>query len=157
MAVDYAPKAEKDAKSAGRNLLTLYFMRRSGEHAQARLPWTCTSWFQEVTQNFAAGATDRWAYRLRAELPTLQAPDLPDAAVSAEIRRLVDRTRKDDAASGSSGPSGTDAEQWWQNFSGAVRQHSEKKQRTPPSTAECLKMFTLLCQGASFVARGHDG
>ena len=155
LALDAARKAEKDAKSAGRNLLTLHFMRRSGEHAQARLPWPCTPWFRDLTRGFADGATDRWAYRLRAELPTLGATNLPDAAVRAEIRRLVNRA-VDDSASPEA-PSGAEAEQWWQNFSEAVRRHSEEKQRTPPSSAECLKMFTLLCQGASFVARGHDG
>ena len=155
LALDAARKAEKDAKSAGRNVLTLHFMRRSGEHAQARLPWPCTSWFRDLTQRFADGTTDRWAYRLRAELPTLEATDLPDAAVRAEIRRLVNRTVNDSASP--STLSGADAEQWWQNFSESVRRHAEEQQRTPPSTAECLKMFTLLCQGASFVARGHDG
>lgn len=149
LALDAARQAEKAAKNAGRNWLTLRFMRRSGEHSEAGLSWDLVPWFQELVQTFACGATDRWAYRLRAELPSLQADAFPDAAVSAEVRRLVDRTKKDDQLSGSTSPSGEDAERWWWKF-------SETEGRRERSSAELLEEFTLLCQGASFVARGHD-
>lgn len=155
LALDAAREAEKTAKSAGRNLLRLHFMRRSGEHAQATLPWTCTGWFQDLVQRFAAGATDRWAYRLRAELTTLEGHVLPDAAVSAEIRRLVDRSQ-DDAALGPGELAGTKAEQWWHDFFEARCQHAEDSRRSRPLPAECLTDFVLLCQGASFMARGRD-
>ncbi len=156
LALGAARDAEKAAKNSGRNWLTLRFMRRSGEHSEAGLSWALAQWFRELIAIFAGGATDRWAYRLRQELPTLQAHGLPEAAVSAEIRRLVDRTM-DGAASDSSGPSGKDAEQWWRDFSGAVLRHSRESQREIPTQAKRLETFTLLCQGASFVARGHDG
>ncbi len=155
LALRGARGAEKAAKNSGRNWLTLHFMRRSGEHAQAGLSWDLAPWFQKLADIFASGATDRWAYRLRAELPTLQATDLPGTAVSAEIRRLVDRSF-DHASSDSGGLSGVQAEQWWQDFSKADREHAEKSQQRSFDPAGCLKAFTLLCQGASFVARGHD-
>ena len=148
LALQAARDAEKAAKKNGKNQLALCFMRRSGEHSEAGLSWEHAPWFQEMVALFAGGATDRWTYRLRQELPTLQGSNIPDAAVSAEIRRLVDRT-KDDAASGSTGPSGEDAERWWQAFSEAGRR------RERPAVA-LLEEFTLLCQGASFVARGRD-
>ncbi len=148
LALDGARQAEKAAKDAGRNWLTLRFMRRSGEHSEAGLSWERAPWFQKLVAIFAGGATDRWTYRLRRELPTLQGGMIPDAAVRAEIRRLVDRTKKD--ASDSTGPSGKDAEQWWQAFSEAGRQRGRL-------LATLLEAFTLLCQGALFVARGHDG
>ena len=158
LALNAAREVEKAAKKGGRNYLTLRFMRRSGEHAQAGMPWTCAPWFQKLVKIFAGGATDRWAYRLRAELPTLQGTDVPEAAVSAEIRRLVNRT-VDGGASDSASPSGEDLkdlEGRWKNFSDAVRRHSEESQREPPSAAERLKTFVHLCQGASFIARGCD-
>ncbi len=149
LALDAARQAEKAAKDGDKNWLTLRFMRRSGEHSEAGLAWPLARWFQQMVALFAKGATDRWAYRLRQELPTLRA--VSEAAVSAEIRRLVDRTT-DDKASDSAAPSGKDAERWWQEYAKAGRQRSQ-----PAELPELLESFTLLCQGAAFVARGHDG
>lgn len=149
LALAAARQAEQAAKNGGRNWLKLHFMRRSGEHSEAGLSWTCAPWFQKMVAIFAKGATDRWAYRLRQELPTLQ--EVPDAAVSAEIGRLVDRTTHD-KASDPAAPSGTHAEDWWQKYYKAGRQRSQ-----PAELPELLESFTLLCQGAAFVARGHDG
>ena len=148
LALNAARQAEKAAKDAGRDWLTLRFMRRSGEHSEASLSWEFALWFQKLVRIFASGATDRWSYRLIMELPTLQGCVVPDAAVRAEIRRLVDRTRKDDK--GPNCPSGEEVERWWQSFFQAGQQRGR-------SAAELLRSFALLCQGASFVARGHDG
>ncbi len=150
LALDAARQAEAAAKHGGRDWLTLRFMRRSGEHSEAVLSWTLTPWFQELVQIFAGGATDRWAYRLRQELPTLTADDLPEAAVSAEIRRLAGRTEKDRDTATSTALSGEKAEQWWRDYSQAGHLRGR-------STTKLLESFTLLCQGAAFVARGHDG
>lgn len=149
LALEAARQAEKAAKDNGRDRLTLRFVRRSGEDSEGGLPWKFAAWFQKMVGVFAGDATDRWTYRLRQEMTTLQGSNIPDAAVSAEIRRLVDRTNEDDKSSNSTGPSGRDAEQWWQDFS------KEERQRGSSSTA-ILETFTLLCQGASFVARGQD-
>ena len=144
LALQAARDAEKTAKKNGKNQLALCFMRRSGEHSKAGLSWEHEPWFQKMIAIFADGATARWTYRLRQELPTLQGSNISAGAVAAEIRRLVDRT-KDDNAPNSTGPTGEDAERWWQAFSQAGQQHGD-----------LLKDFTLLCQGASFVARGRD-
>lgn len=150
LALAAARQAEEAAKDGGRDSLTLRFMRRSGEHSRAGLSWMLTPWFQELVEIFVRGATVRWAYRLRQELPTLQGRNVPEAAVSAEIRRLVDRTKGDDETADSPGPSGSDVERWWQAFSKARKERGR-------AGADLLEEFTLLCQGASFVARGHDG
>ena len=97
---------------------------------------------------FAGGATDRWVYRLRAELPTLGGEGIPEAAVGAEIRRLFKRA-SDSAGARTAGPNGRDAEEWWRYFAAAGRRRGR-------STGELLTDFTLTCQGASFVARGGD-
>ena len=91
LALEAARAAEKAAKEGGRDWMRLCFMRRSGEHSKAGLSWDLAAWFQELVSIFAGGATDRWTYRLRQELRTLQGNNIPDAAVAAEIRRLVDR------------------------------------------------------------------
>ncbi len=147
LALQAARGAEKTAKSSGRNQLALRFMRHAGSHDEALVPWAWTPQFQCLVETFASGATDRWAYRLRAELPTLQADALPVAAVNAEIRRLVTRTV--DNPSDSSSPSGQEVENWWKEFYTA----GSKRGRTH---SELLEAFTCLCQGASFAARGRD-
>ena len=143
LALDAARQAEKAAKNDGRNRLTLHFMRRSGERSQASLTWDLAQWFQELVQIFADGATDGWTYRLREELPTLKGSHIPEAAVGTEIRRLVDRT--DESASGASRLSGAKVKGWWENY------------LRPELQSDPLESFILLCQGASFVARGQDG
>lgn len=149
VALDAARHAEQAAKNGGRDRLTLHFMRRSGERSEASLPWEFAAWFQNMVAIFSGGATDHWTYRLRAELPTLAGAAIPGAAVRAELRRLVDRT-SETSAPGSSAPRGAEVDRWWQRFT-AADQHRD----SPPG--ELLTSFTLLCQGASFVARGNDG
>ena len=150
LALEAARQAEESAKSGGRNWLTLRFMRRSGERSEAGLSWEHVPWFQELVQTFAGGATDRWAYRLRQELPTLQADTLPDAAVGAEIRRLVGRTERGGDTAEYKALSGDKAEQWWKDYSRVGSKHGQ-------DMADLLDAFTLLSQGAAFVARGRDG
>ena len=135
LALDAARGAEHVAKESGRDWLTLRFMRRSGEHSEAGLSWEHTAWFQQWVGIFASGATDRWTYRLRQEVPTLQGSTLPAAAVGAEIRRLVDRTAEDKALGATALP-GCQVEQGWHDFSRVGRQRGW-------SAAELLEMFTL--------------
>ena len=144
LALDAARRAEQAAKDSGRNRLMLRFMRRSGEHSEAGLSWKLASWFQQLVASFTAGSTDRWTYRLRQELPTLRAVSCD--AVTAEIRRLVNRST-DATASASNALSGQDVEDWWRRYA----------QDNPGVRAKLLESFILLCQGAAFVARGHDG
>ena len=148
LALQAARKGEKKAKDCGRNALSLQFMRRSGEHAEVVLGWDLTSWFQDMVEMFAGDVTDRWVYRLRAELPTLGGEGIPEAAVGAEIRRLAKRA-SDSAGARTAGPNGRDAEDWWRRFAKSGRRRGR-------STGDLLTDFTLTCQGASFVARGAD-
>ena len=144
LALDAAREAEASAKRAGRDTLALGFLRRSGERGRAVLPsWDLADWFRDLVALFAQGVTDRWAYRLRAELPTLGGAAVPREAVASEIRRLVDRTSEGTL-------SGHDAEAWWRNYSCEVKRQNR-------SSTDMLFDFTQFCQGASFVARGDDG
>ncbi len=139
-----ARNAEKHAKDDGKDRLRLHFMRRSGEHAEATLRWELADWFSELTKHFAAGASSRWAYRLRAELPVLQSDLLPTEAVTSEIRRLTGRVDDPEWKRIAETEGGLPAliASWWENF------RSE--------TGEGLPDFVALCQGAAFVARGRD-
>ena len=147
-ALQAARDGEAKAKKSGRNALSLRFMRRSGEHADVVLDWDLAPWFQDLVELFAGGVTDRWAYRLRAELPTLEGDEIPEPALRAEIRRLVNRTSDGDEAR-KAGLTGAVAEDWWHRFTELGRQRGH-------STGELLQAFILTCQGASFVARGDD-
>ena len=142
LALQAARAAEKIAKDNGRDQLTLRFMRRSGAHDEAILPWDQTQWFQCLVELFAGDTTDRWAYRLHTELPTLQGSLIPDEAINAEIGRLVERTVE-------TGLSGDQAKKWWADFYEAGRKRDRDR-------SDLLDHFTRLCQGASFVARGQD-
>ena len=89
--------------------------------------------------------TDRWAYTLRAEMPSLIGDDLPDAAIASEIKRLVGRAEAE-----------TDARihpqevmDWWQVYLKSGQNRGRRRD-------VLLNDFVLLCQGASFVARGRD-
>ncbi len=149
LALEAAREAEVEAKKSGRDALHLRFMRRSGEHAGALLPWPKTGWFTGLTDLFARGASNRWAYRLRAELPVLESKFVPDGAVSAEIRRLGNRINdqhwKDFAHPQQPGDL---IAAWWSDYRKAS---GDRKMPTP-----ALEAFVTLCQGAAFVARGRD-
>jgi CRISPR-associated protein Cmr2 len=135
-----ARAAEKQAKMEGRNRVVLTAMRRSGEHAVAGCTWRYVARVQEMARLFERGATDRWAYQLRAELPMLSG--LPPEAFRAELRRLMkrsegrkemeelamDRLAKDSLA---------------EYLAGETR-------RSGPAAMEG---FVILCQTAAFLAR----
>ena len=142
-AIEAARMAEAHSKQHGRNRVTLQFMRRSGEQPLVGQPWELAPLFQSMVDHFAGGATDRWVYLLRRELPTLEDEGLPAVAVHAEIRRLVARSQMHASPhDGGASPSGA---KWWEEFCRLAG-----KEKLP------LTAFAQLCQGASFVARGHD-
>src|SRR5262249_23515978 len=91
-ALDTARRAEKAAKGAGRDLLQITVCRRSGEHSLALCPWDFVDTVKEWVEAFRAGASDRWAYHLAAELPTLEG--LEPLAMAAEIKRQVNRAEE---------------------------------------------------------------
>ena len=97
-------------------------------------------WLADLRRTFADGTSDRWIYKLRAELPTLGSDLLPREAMQAEIGRLVDRTED----SGRTGAKVADA----------FRLYS--RHRNGAGAGHLLLDFTTLCQSASFMARGRD-
>jgi CRISPR-associated protein Cmr2 len=132
-----ARDAERRAKDGGRDALELSVCRRSGEHSTARCPWDLVKTIWGWTDAFAGGASDRWAYRLRADAETLDGLS-PDAQ-AAEIRRQVDRSEKEtrDALGG-----------------GEAVARVLGDYRRMRGRDDVLKDFILLVQAASFIARG---
>lgn len=141
--LDAARRAEKAAKAGGRNALALTICRRSGEHSTAMVPWDLVGRLVNLVDFFRRGASDRWAYALRAELPGLE--DVPPEGFDAEARRLV--ARMDD----------TDMRErlgnWVDDFLKEYRKSMQEKGR---GESEIRRDFVTLCQSASFLARGRD-
>lgn len=150
-ALDVARRAEKAAKNAGRDRLGLAVCRRSGEHVTTVAPWSFVPAVERLVDAFVAGASDRWAYHLRAELPTLVG--LPAEAMAAEIRRQVDRSEPDTRRLLAAGPAAA------VDDAGAALAGSFDQLRAcsaSSSDATSLEDFVNLCQSASFLARGRD-
>jgi CRISPR-associated protein Cmr2 len=138
--------AEKMAKEAGRDALVLTVCRRSGEHSSALLPWEQCHHVEELVKIFLKKVSDRWAYKLRAELPTLQGPEIPWELVRAEVRRLLNRLEKADRDQVTE-PALAFVDDYRRAMIGERRGQSQK---------EALEGFVTLCQAASFLARGRD-
>ncbi len=156
LALAAAGEAEAHAKNDGKDALALRFMRRSGEHSMALIDWDGTEWFDALIRDFVKGASNRWAYRLRAVLPVLTATGMPEKLIAAEIRRLGNRSEdfEQSHADGATEGLGARVSGWWQTYSNA--RHRRVKGNHHPNFDEWLSDFTALCQGAAFVARGRD-
>ncbi|MCY4223882.1 MAG: type III-B CRISPR-associated protein Cas10/Cmr2 [Bacteroidetes bacterium] len=141
-ALQAARDAEKESKSNGKNRVTLRFMRRSGEHSRCDLSWKLANWFEDISNAFSSGLSDRWLYQLRRESSVLS--HLPSNAVNAEIKRLINRSQAMEDVKASSEV--TSIDQWWPHY----RLH------TKDSNSQ-LGNFIQLCLGAAFIARGVDG
>ena len=131
-------------------------MRRSGEHSKALIDWNGSEWFDALIRDFAEGASNRWAYRLRAVLPVLSATDMPSELIAAEIRRLGNRSEDFEQSHADGGTEGLGARVsgWWQTYINV--RHRRVKGNQHPNFEEWLSDFTALCQGAAFIARGRD-
>ena len=145
-ALNKARSAEKQAKDGGRNLLALTAARRSGETSSTICPWPLTTWLDDLRNNFARGASSRWTYKLRGELPALQFDQMPPAALKAEIRRLIDRGSE----RGETGISGEKVVAAFEEYCKRRSQHNNT------SASRFLPDFVTLCQSAAFIARGRD-
>jgi CRISPR-associated protein Cmr2 len=140
LALQAARDAEKQAKSAGRDALGLRVVRRSGEDSSAVVGWGQVGALQALVNDFRAGASDRWTYRLRAELPTLGA--LPEGAFRGETCRLLDRMEA--------------PPDWQQAFRDRVLQFWDDYRGRRGDGPDTRADFVTLCQSASFLARGRD-
>lgn len=155
LALDEARRAERRVKDCGRNALAVAVLRRSGEHSSALCEWELVERFDRLTIAFAEGASDRWAYRLRAELTNLET--LPIEAVEFELRRLVQRTDDETRSGlkrfllGESEPGEAD-----DAVARVFRDSCELRARRAERLGGMVEDFVTLCQSASFLARGRD-
>lgn len=150
-ALNQARKAEKAAKHAGRDALQIMVCRRSGEHSSALCPWEYVETVSKWVEAFQNNASDRWAYHLAAELPTLRGLDR--GAMQAEIRRQVNRAEKPTREQlGEKERTAGDviASQFDGYYQAVVNE------RRKFDAARALSQFVILCQAASFLARGRE-
>ncbi|MCS7304969.1 MAG: type III-B CRISPR-associated protein Cas10/Cmr2 [Thermoguttaceae bacterium] len=182
-ALEQARLAEKRAKDSGRDILCITLCRRSGEHQTALCPWefveTVQGWVQAFLPKVEGakkipGASDRWAYHLYQELPTLEGlplamqadpsaqqmaqgrglsvEDLALEAIQAELRRQMNRA-EEATRKRLFGPNFQQAgDQLAQQFA-SYRQ--QMKDRNYP-VGQLLRHFLTLCQMASFLARRRE-
>jgi CRISPR-associated protein Cmr2 len=154
-ALDTARRAEKQAKDGGRDAVQITVCRRSGEHSSTLCPWAYLDTLEGWVQAFVAGASDRWAYHLAADLPTLRG--LEDEAVQGEIRRQVNRAETLTRSRLGETKDCSAGERLGRAF-GQYRDlmtHPDPQKRRLPKT-KVLEQFIGLCQTASFLARGRD-
>lgn len=151
--VRLAERAAKDISKGAKDpskkdALAIAICKRSGEHANVVLGWQQTEHLEQLLQKFIAGATDRWAYKLREELPVLEGlqPFVLEIA-QGEILRLVNR-----------GEYGSISKEEFKNvISGFFDAYkNEMKDTRGWSDSRILEGFVRLCQSASFLARGRD-
>jgi CRISPR-associated protein Cmr2 len=138
-------EAERKAKRFGdkrKDALALTVCRRSGEHTTAFMAWPHTDPFNKLVEAFRNGASDRWAYKLRGELPTLL--DLPWPVSSAEVKRLLGHSE------GIPEVLPETVGTFMQNY------YNEMVVQRGREGADSLTDFVVLCQSASFLARGRD-
>lgn len=150
LALADARRAEKQAKLSGRDALAITIRRRSGEQTAAVSPWSFVASVGEWAAAFQEGASDRWAYRLYADRPTLE--QLPVGAIKAEMRRQLRRT--EEPTPGLIPPDSL-AEAFDRFRQNTVETDGASRPRFE-STAVALNQFLTLCHTASFLARGRD-
>jgi CRISPR-associated protein Cmr2 len=139
LALQDARRAEKLAKEAGKDALTITIRRRSGEHTSAVCPWVFVPTVDHWAQQFRSGASDRWTYHLHMERSSLA--DLPVEAMQAEIRRQI--MRAEEPTPRLLPPA---------SIAGAFESFRSRF----GTAGEALAGFLTLCHTASFLARGRD-
>jgi CRISPR-associated protein Cmr2 len=145
LVLEAARRAEKLAKNAGRDRLGISIMRRSGEHTTEPCGWDAVHEIQHLVELNLKGASDRWTYQLRGELEILES-FADKSAHEREIRRLLDRSE------GEIKLCFGNVQKLWE-----ILHQPTKVDREPEKFKENpLKTFTILCQSASFLARGRD-
>lgn len=150
LALQDARRAERQAKEAGKDTLVITVRRRSGEHTSALCPWEFAETVENWRQQFAAGASNHWAYRLYAERPTLE--QLPVEAIKAEMRRQLGRAEAPTPTLISPDTVVTALERLVLSTIGT---DASSKARFASLNA-ALHAFLTLCHTASFLARGRD-
>lgn len=162
-ALEEARQSNKRAKDSGRNLVGLTLCRRSGPHSWLLIPWGFLDVMDEWVEAFSGkngtpAASDRWAYHLYQELPTLEG--LPVEIFQAELRRQVERCDKATKERLSpDSPKGA-SERLVQQFSRYYELMKSRRDRTQgggePEDREVLRQFVAICQAASFLTRRRE-
>jgi len=150
LALQDARRAERQAKEGGKDVLVITVRRRSGEHTSALCPWQFTETVENWRRQFAAGASDRWAYHLYAERHILEG--LPVEAVEAEMRRQLGRAEAPT-------PKLLSPDELVAAFDRLCESPVETdggSNRRFGSSGAALRAFLTLCHTASFLARGRD-
>jgi CRISPR-associated protein Cmr2 len=147
-ALELGRAAERHAKDFGRNALSLTVARRSGEEASAALAWDLVGDLAEAVEAFRRGASDRWAYRLRALLPVFRDGGPPEEAFVAESRRQL--ARGDDTATRE-----LPVASFYERLRAPHEPGTVGTRETEPWIDTAERLVTLW-QSASFLARGRD-
>lgn len=155
LALDAARHAERAAKDGGRDAVTLSIWPRSGVHVQVAFAWRFADYVRAWTDLFRKGASDRWAYKARQELPVLSG--LPPDAIASELSRLASRSE-------ASHRYRIDPEQVPRAFMEFREDRRQRDRLRPPyrvhpqcgSEGKILADYISLIQAASFIARGRD-
>jgi len=143
-ALQAARHAEEQAKEHGRDRLGLTIIRRSGEETSAVLPWGLVGRLDELRRRFTMpNHSDRWAYALRLELPTLQGLE-DDEALKLELKRVLKRVEHEAFRD------------WLQERVPPFFDQYRSAFPQSASAGEAFAGFVTLCQSASFLARGRD-
>ncbi len=159
-ALQQARRAEKAAKNAGRDALQIAVCRRSGQHTSVLCPWEFAPTAERWVTAFIEGASDRWAYRLCAEMDTLAG--LPRQAVRAELVRQVERSEKPTkeklaATAGRDKLGDFAGKSAGEVLAGQFDDYLSQVVGPPRNftEAQAMESFIELCQTASFLARGR--
>ncbi|MGI5939681.1 MAG: type III-B CRISPR-associated protein Cas10/Cmr2 [Thermoleophilia bacterium] len=161
--LELARNAEREAKAAGRNAVQIAVARRSGEEVSTMAPWAWLENMTRWTDVFLGGASDRWTYQLRTEIPTLAA--LPVEAAAAEMRRYINHaepttgTAVVKAFKAEEGAKAGDvvAAQFFDYLSmRKAHAGAADSDTVQPDSGRLLRDYLTLVQTASFVARGRE-
>ncbi|MES2791593.1 MAG: type III-B CRISPR-associated protein Cas10/Cmr2 [Planctomycetota bacterium] len=156
LALGYARAAEKLAKKSGRNCLALKTCRGSGEYSTAVLPWDVISVMNRWVASFINQASDRWAYRLAAEMTTWSAfsdIEILKKELNRQLARSDDETRCQFLPQTDSATMMRDLQDYYDL---SIAWSAQKTQAAEPSVGKLFEQFITLIQSASFIARGRD-
>ena len=146
--MEEAHKAESRSKAAGRDALTVTVCRRSGEHSSAVVPWKFASTVDSWVHAFVGGASDRWAYKLRADLPVFENdPTMFKLELGRQLGRAEQPTRDHFPNA---------AAQFEAYHDLLLNADRQKRRKDAATEKDAITDFVTLLQTASFLARGRD-
>lgn len=165
-ALHAARSAEEAAKRSGRNACVLKIYRRSGKHSSVLCSWNMVQQVEKWMNAFENGASDRWTYRIQAEMPALSG--LPLEAMKAELKRQVNRAeRKTRELFGETGNKSAGQllcdlfEEYLENRKAQTEKTAGNRPTfsdpvRPPGPGDFFMDFIVLVQSASFLAERRD-